>query len=607
MLRSRSFVLGSGLLFALSAIACSGDSLTTPGTTTLQITTSTAGTELDPDGYTVQVDAGAPQAIGLSASIQSTDVSPGDHAVQLAGMAPNCTVSGDNPHTVSVAAGQTATVSFAVTCGATTGGLQVTAMTSGPAPDADGYTVTVDGAERGTLAASGTVNVDGLAPGDHVVGVSGVAANCQVQEDNPHTVTITPGAAASTAFTVSCAEPPPNAGTLRVKTATTGADLDADGYDLAVDGGKTQPIGVNGTATLANIAGGNHSVTLSGVASNCSVTDGGSKSVTVSVGASVNVSFAVTCSPAGAIQWTSIPLPQNFAATSVWASSPSDVFVTGNDQAPCCSPIVILHYNGASWTEQFRGDGAGGRLWGNSATELFAAVGSSKVLHYDGTHWIDVGPAAPNDDFYTKYMSGWGTSADLFAGGWFEAEPPHGLISHYDGTAWVKGQEGHDYGYNGLVYKFSGTSPSDVWAIGETTSPGLDPEEMFTSYAIDHYDGQVWSQSLETRRYGVIPGNYYSLNSVWAIASNDVFAVASNGSIFHFDGAWSPMTSPTTQALADIWGSSHSNVYAVGAAGILRYDGVSWGLVSPTAGSGVWGTATDVFVIIEGAILHGTS
>ncbi len=139
------------MLFA-GAAGCSGDNLTIPpGSSTLEITTTTTGTETDPDGYTVQVDGDNGQAIGTAATISRTGISAGDHTVQLGGLAANCTVTGENPRTVSVPDGQSMTVTFAVTCGPTSGGLQVTASTTGPAPDADGYSVTVDGTEAGTV------------------------------------------------------------------------------------------------------------------------------------------------------------------------------------------------------------------------------------------------------------------------------------------------------------------------------------------------------------------------------------------------------------------------------------------------------------------------
>jgi hypothetical protein len=45
----------------------------------------------------------------------------------------------------------------------TTGSLQITSSTSGPAPDQDGYSVTLDGSDRGGLGTSGSVSIDGLA------------------------------------------------------------------------------------------------------------------------------------------------------------------------------------------------------------------------------------------------------------------------------------------------------------------------------------------------------------------------------------------------------------------------------------------------------------
>jgi hypothetical protein len=601
MLRSRSFLVGSGLLAAFSAVACSSDSLTTPGTTSLEITTSTSGTELDADGYTVQVDAGAAQTIGASASMQRTDLSPGDHTVQLGGMALNCSVTGDNPRTVSVAAGQTATVSFAVTCGPTTGGLEVTSTTTGPSPDADGFTVTVDGAERGTLGASGAVNVDGLTGGNHVVGISGVAANCQVQGDNPRTVIIAPGTPSSVPFTVTCTAPPAGAGTLRVKTATTGADLDPDGYTLSVDGGKAQPIGVNGTAVLANIAGGTHSVKLTGAASNCTIQGANPRSASVSAGATVEVSFTVTCGSSG-MTWTTVPLPSDFVASALWASSPSDLFVVARSRsAPSIDPNYVLRYDGQSWTEQFHGTNwtdSPNAIWGSSPTDVFVA-GERHIWHYNGTQWQDTSRELE------LYRAIWGSSPqDVYAVGVPDASPESGLILHYDGRTWEYGGGGR--GWNpGTAYEVAGSSSRDVYVLGiESAPPDAPPELNYSTSRLMHYDGNTWNTSFESRIEGP---NDFSANGVWAIAPNDAFLVGSSGRILHFDGTtWSPMTSPTSQHLVDVWGNSSSNVYAVGG-GILHYDGTTWTVIKNTASTQVWGVGTDVFVITSsGEVMRGT-
>src|SRR5687767_7956340 len=99
MRNTRAQLPSSFLIMLALAVACGEDS-NAPGTATLEITTTTAGVEPDPDGYLVQVDAGEPQAIGTGATVQIPDVAAGDHSILLAGVAPNCTVEEENPHTL---------------------------------------------------------------------------------------------------------------------------------------------------------------------------------------------------------------------------------------------------------------------------------------------------------------------------------------------------------------------------------------------------------------------------------------------------------------------------------------------------------------------------
>jgi Tol biopolymer transport system component len=195
------------------------------------------------------------------------------------------------------------TVAAALACGGEslvippdTGTLQVTTSTSGAEPDADGYIVTVDGTDHGAIPATGTVSVETLSAGDHVVGLSGVAGNCQAQGENPRTVAVTAGATASVTFAVTCTAPPANPGSIRITTVTPGPNPDADGYAFAIDGGTGQPIGANVSTTVGNIAAGDHTVGLSGVAANCTVGDANPRPVTVAAGATADVSFAITCS-----------------------------------------------------------------------------------------------------------------------------------------------------------------------------------------------------------------------------------------------------------------------------------------------------------------------
>ena len=91
----------------------------------------------------------------------------------------------------------------------TTGSLQLSAATSGPSPDPDGYIITLDGADRGVVGTDSVITITGLAPGNHTVTIGGVAANCAVQGDSVRTSVVPAGSSASVAFSVTCAESPP--------------------------------------------------------------------------------------------------------------------------------------------------------------------------------------------------------------------------------------------------------------------------------------------------------------------------------------------------------------------------------------------------------------
>src|SRR5690349_15029041 len=265
-----------------------------PRTGDLPVTTSTTGSNLGPDGYTVTVDGTASQAITInnSTGVTFTGLNAGSHSVALSGVAANCTVSGGATQTVTITANQTATLAFSVTCAATTGSLSVTTSTSGSNLDPDGYTVALDGGAGQPIGINATFSFNGISTGSHTVTLSGIAANCTVGGGTSQTATVTSGQTASVTFSVTCAA---TTGSLTVTTSTSGSNLDPDGYTVAVDGGTGQAIGINASFTFSGIAAGSHTVTLSGVAGNCTVSGGSSQTTTVTGGQTANVAFSVTC------------------------------------------------------------------------------------------------------------------------------------------------------------------------------------------------------------------------------------------------------------------------------------------------------------------------
>jgi WD40 repeat protein len=195
------------ILADIRAIIASCQEAEGPGDGALEVTTSTTGEDLDGDGYSLTLDGGTAEAIGNDAVVTKSNLAPGDYQVELGDVAANCSVAGDNPRTVSVAAGATAETTFTVTCTAlppTEGALRVITTTSGSDLDPDGYTVSVGGDPGSAIGVEDSLEFPGLTPGDYQVELSDVAANCSVAGDNPRTVSVSAGATAETTFTVTC-------------------------------------------------------------------------------------------------------------------------------------------------------------------------------------------------------------------------------------------------------------------------------------------------------------------------------------------------------------------------------------------------------------------
>jgi hypothetical protein len=190
---------GRGIPYAKSGTLTGGDIVQTggggggggepaPTTGDLNVTTTTSGSGLDPDGYTVTLDGTDSRSIPNNGEVTYTDLSAGSHTVALSGVAGNCAVSGGNSRTVSVSAGATASASFAVSCAAAVAtrlvfSVQPTTVTAGSAispavrvaaQDNGGNTVTTFSGTI-TLALGSNSNGATLSGTRTVTAVNGVA------------------------------------------------------------------------------------------------------------------------------------------------------------------------------------------------------------------------------------------------------------------------------------------------------------------------------------------------------------------------------------------------------------------------------------------------
>ena len=205
------------------------------------------------------------------------------------------------------------------------------------------------------------------------------------------------------------------------------------------------------------------------------------------------------------------------------------------------------------------------------------------------------------------------------------------LIYHYDGTNWKEARPLLPVGFSaGYLYDVWGSSASDVYLLGlGTDASGRDLPLLY------HNDGTGWTETTLSLPFGWSEGKLFS---VWG-SSPEYIYLAGRGTdstghqqplLYHSSGAgWMQvvLAAPSDASgsyLNDIWGSSASDIYAVGTSFdanhyntplLYHNDGSGWTqiAVSLPAGwtlgylYGVSGSGTDnnVYLVGEGAAPSG--
>ncbi|HEX2635651.1 MAG TPA: hypothetical protein VHL81_00880 [Gemmatimonadales bacterium] len=283
------------LLAATFLGSCGGEDVAGPVTGSLRVVVTTGGDAPDADGYLVAVDDRAGERIGTSGVRTFADLSAGSHQVRLDDLAPGCGAVGELQRTVSVDAGATAELAFEITCSAEAGGLRLVISSTGAALDPDGYEVSIDGGAPLALPAEGEVSVASMVPGDHTLGLSGLAPNCALDGPNPRRITIEAATVLTVDLTIACGAA---VGSLTIVVETAGPRPDSDGYEVSVGGDPARAIGANAYLTVS-VPVGHVRVGLSGVAPNCTLAGRNPRTVAVSEGGSSQLTFEVSCAPTG--------------------------------------------------------------------------------------------------------------------------------------------------------------------------------------------------------------------------------------------------------------------------------------------------------------------
>lgn len=326
------------------------------------------------------------------------------------------------------------------------------------------------------------------------------------------------------------------------------------------------------------------------------------------------------------VEWCAVPTNVGIfdMLTAVWGTSPNDVWAVG-------SGGTILHYDGAVWTPTPSGvENTFNAVWGSGPNDVYVVSSTQVILHGTGmaggtATWTNVPAPLARDGSALPLRAIWGTSAnDVRLGGGsalysfpapvnVTAANQFVMSSDSDGGLGWKPMPGSP-----TVLGFWGSSASDVWIVGDNgnnnvyergkTLHGLSPDAGADAGPAG--DPLVWT--------AVDSQSNLALEAVWGSSASDVWAVGALGTIRHIevgDVRWQAVESVTNEDLHAIWGSGPDDFWAVGDDGtILHYDGSSFHESSAQfeVGKkpnlyGIWGSArNDVWIVGDGVSLHYT-
>ena len=171
------------------------------------------------------------------------------------------------------------------------GTLNVMAATSGAFPDADGYLVTLAARQEAALAANAEWSVDELTPGSYTLQLTGIAANCTVEGDNPRSIVVETGRLATITFAVACTA------SVRILTETTGVDPDASGFVVTIGIGAPSRVPASGSTVVQSSADGTLPLKVADVAANCTPNPGNPTTIAVAE-AITDVTLRFNCATA---------------------------------------------------------------------------------------------------------------------------------------------------------------------------------------------------------------------------------------------------------------------------------------------------------------------
>ncbi|MHB1312039.1 MAG: sialidase family protein [Gemmatimonadaceae bacterium] len=268
------------------------------------------------------------------------------------------------------------------------------------------------------------------------------------------------------------------------------------------------------------------------------------------------------------------------------ASSATEIYAAGDS---ALTDRGIYRNDGTSWSQVGRRRWAQSpmRMWADprgGAAYVISAMGTLEKVTPSGVTLLSYQPSL-RDVVMTSASSAFAVGWNLFlarwdGAGWKIDAPPagtpsvrilQGVWSDGPSNAWAVGNLNTILRYNGTAWTVVSDENkpvtakdsynavwgvgSDVWIAGETTIVHC---KAVNSCAVEHSGGGI-------------------LYSIWGSSASNVFAVGAGGRILRYNGtSWAAMNSPTSRNLARVAGSGANDVWAVGDSTLVHFDGTQW-------------------------------
>ena len=290
----------------------------------------------------------------------------------------------------------------------------------------------------------------------------------------------------------------------------------------------------------------------------------------------------------GAAGWSPLPTTGlNGSRNSRMAAvSASEIYAVGDSGS---TDRAFYRFDGTSWTEIGRRRFAQSPLkaWADprgGAVYSASAFGTLEKATPSGVSLLSSLPSlrdAVMTSANSAFVVGWNLFLARWDGARWKIDPPpagtpsvrilQGVWSDGPSNAWAVGGVNTILRYNGTAWSVVsdqfrpitstdnhnavwGTG-SDVWIAGDNSILHC---RSVTSCAVENSGG----------------GTLYS---VWGSSATNVFAVGANGRILRYNGtSWTAMNSPTNRNLARVAGSGANDVWAVGDSVLVHFDGTQW-------------------------------